>query len=325
MDINNNIEVIIPSKEYDNMCRKCLVEIRALYPKAKVHFIVDLLPAGDIKQDENCFFIESVNLTLGEKRNLGVNAANSKFIAFIDSDAYPLEGWLENAIRALDSRMDIGIVGGPNAFYPGSTKEEELSFLASKSILIAREETKDQTEVNHVASSNMILRRQEYLEFGGMSKVITTGEDIELCYRYKQKFDKGILFLTNSIVCHKTRGFKGFLRQRYVWGMGVFRVLQEISPGYLQSLIPFIFVLGNIFLHIFMCFAPSLVYLSVVGNGLYLGLVIFETLRVSNSVNTALGIFKYIFLANIFIGIGSLMNLILKDDIKIYRIYNNHE
>jgi cellulose synthase/poly-beta-1,6-N-acetylglucosamine synthase-like glycosyltransferase len=44
---------------------------------------------------------------------LAVKSAKTKYLAFIDSDAYPSEGWIENSLKFLKNKQ-IGIIAGPH-------------------------------------------------------------------------------------------------------------------------------------------------------------------------------------------------------------------
>jgi GT2 family glycosyltransferase len=49
---------------------------------------------------------------LGESRQHGVSVASGRFVAFLDSDAKPREGWL-SALRAAVEPPDVAVAGGP--------------------------------------------------------------------------------------------------------------------------------------------------------------------------------------------------------------------
>ena len=76
-------------------------------------------------------------MTIGAKRNLGVQHSRRRYVAFIDSDAYPQKGWLVNAIAALEQSRRVWAVGGPNVSPPDEAASERFVGLALRSILVA--------------------------------------------------------------------------------------------------------------------------------------------------------------------------------------------
>jgi hypothetical protein len=49
---------------------------------------------------------------LGRVRQLGFEASSARFVAFLDSDAVPREGWLRALVQAVQP-ADVGVAGGP--------------------------------------------------------------------------------------------------------------------------------------------------------------------------------------------------------------------
>ena len=53
------------------------------------------------KKFKNTIFKSVGKINMSQKRNIAVSIANNKYIAFLDSDCYPSDNWLINAINAL--------------------------------------------------------------------------------------------------------------------------------------------------------------------------------------------------------------------------------
>ena len=92
------VNIIIPAIKLDDELLKCLREINKIkYSNFFVTIVLDYeiknkLPK--LKYKINKMIVGKVNMS--KKRNLAAKKFKSKFIAFIDSDAYPNKNWLKN-------------------------------------------------------------------------------------------------------------------------------------------------------------------------------------------------------------------------------------
>ena len=107
--------IIIPCVSFGDV-KNCIKNIRKNYKKIKI--IVSLNKAGrKINRDKNLKIIISNNISIGKKRNIAVDVCKSKYIAFIDSDAYPGKNWIESSYKYL-IKKNTGIVAGPHVDPP---------------------------------------------------------------------------------------------------------------------------------------------------------------------------------------------------------------
>ena len=92
----NNFTIIIPCINFKDV-KKSIINIRKIYKKTKI--IVCLNQKIKNKKDKNLKLIYTNLKGIGAKRNLAVKMTKTKYIAFIDSDAYPSDGWLQNSLK----------------------------------------------------------------------------------------------------------------------------------------------------------------------------------------------------------------------------------
>lgn len=186
------------------------------------------------------------------KRNIGIQHASGEYIAFLDSDAYPIPEWLENAIP-LFSDERVGLVGGPSLTPPNDDVKRQASglILASKiggGGLANRYLAGRPTSVDDIPSSNMITKKSIMDQLGGFNADYWPGEDTYLCLQIKRDLNKEILYSPEVVVYHhRRRVFKPHLKQ--IWGYGTHRgYFAKKFPENSRQLtyfIPSLFVLFN--------------------------------------------------------------------------------
>lgn len=325
-DVVREVTVIIPSKRVCPLTRRAVERIREHYAEVKILLLVDS-NGGQASPDPNTVVLESPTPILGGKRNFGVSHCDTPYLAFIDSDAYPDRGWLENALEKLSGDPSLGIVGGPNILDPDSGEEEYLSWLSCQSYLVSGASVHEKVRspsrlVDRLPSCNMIIPRDLYLELGGFSSDVITGEDIELCIKV---IDSGrrILFSEDVVVFHKTRSLRGFLLQRYVWGKSTFDVLKKTYPRYLSSILPFLFVSGLTTLYLLGLLHPFFGELASAIVATYLGVVAFEAWRVGTNLAEQVKVAPYLLIGNLAPGVGAVVAFVLGDSIRSYQYYRN--
>ena len=135
--MSENVNIIIPSIRIDKELTKSLRKINNLnYKNFVVTIVLDQnnkkkLPR--LKFKINKMIVGKINMS--KKRNLAAKKFKTKYIAFIDSDAYPDTNWLKNAISHL-SKNKIHVVGGPNIPFKDQNYSEKISHYCKRSFFV---------------------------------------------------------------------------------------------------------------------------------------------------------------------------------------------
>ena len=126
--------IIIPCIYFKDV-KDCIKNIRKNYEKIQI--IVSLNKIKNKKnKDKNLKIIVSKYIEIGKKRNIAVNACKTKYLAFIDSDAYPEKNWIESTFKYL-KRKNVGVVSGPHIDPPNQSYFQMIVGLVKKSFWMA--------------------------------------------------------------------------------------------------------------------------------------------------------------------------------------------
>lgn len=218
------INIIIPARKISNI----LIEtINLLGNQSLKNFTVTIVLdkknyTSGLKFKKNIKLIYLPgNKNMSTKRNYAAKKIKSKYLAFLDSDAYPADvNWLKKGIGILkkNEKNDVVISGGPDLSPKKESLDKKLTGILDKSFLISglrnyRKNKEKRKFVKQLASCNMFIKRSDYFFFGGMKQHLYTGEDADFCNRVINK-NKKIFYDPSIVVFHLNRSFKPYLIQR---------------------------------------------------------------------------------------------------------------
>ena len=220
--IQNNVSIIIPSRTIDFLLEKCVAEIRKLYSSVKIILIIDEFEENNrFLNMDNIEIYKSVNRNMSAKRNLGVKNAYTEYIAFLDSDAYPVENWLQEAVTFLENNKEVSAVTGTWYNFPEDNLEQRcLRLLRFSSLfthaqwqIIVKTEAQAQ-ECYMFPTSNVIMKKTAYDEIGGMNENIFLAEDNDLTERFIKNGGR-IMYLPNVAIYHRESKFCPYFKKLY--------------------------------------------------------------------------------------------------------------
>lgn len=319
--------VIVPCVRIEPLVIKCVQECRRCGPDVDIIVVSDE-PDTDGHLTGQARVIVSGSRTIGAKRNMGARESEQEFLAFIDSDAYPEVDWLRNAADHLAGDDTLGAVGGPNVSPPDEPLQELYAGNALRSVLVSakgyyRKTVLPARDVVDLPSCNLVVRREEYLETGGMNEALFTGEDIDFCTRLVAR-GRRILYTPDVLVYHKNRAFRGFVKQRLTYGASVPRLIRrhaELRLAYVLAPALFVFFLASIVLTIWV---PVWGWIYGVVLAVYAATVLVESIRVSHRVTEIPGTILAILIGNVVPGVGTILQYLrLLPDLR--KIYRNHD
>lgn len=308
--------IIIPSIAADPLLVRCITTCRRLYPELDIIALIDEADGAEAIGNLATVIITG-QATIGAKRNHGVELSSTGYVAFIDSDAYPEEGWLDRAIGHLDvdQNLRLGAVGGPNVspsdapFGERCVGRAHLSPLVSGWWTYRKRPSAPARDVTHLPTCNLVVRRADYEAVDGMDEQLFTAEDTDFCRRLTLRGRK-IRFEPDVTVVHKDRNLHDFVKQRYTFGVAMVPLVasgNRPSPTYTAvSLLPVAalvhFAAGPVLLR-----SPSLRRWWLATTAAYASVVGWEACRTSRTPQEIPGTVLALVIGNLGPGLGLIV------------------
>lgn len=117
-------------------------------------------------------------------RNTGLAAATTDYVAFLDSDVVPRRGWLEALLGhfcdpavALVAPRIVGLRQDDNLVARYEAVRSSLDLGQREAPVVPY------GPVSYVPSAAIICRRTALVELGGFDETLSSGEDVDLCWR----------------------------------------------------------------------------------------------------------------------------------------------
>ena len=236
-----NFTIIIPCISFKDV-KKCIKNIRNYYKDIKI--IVSL--NKKIKKkffDKNLKIICSKHKSIGKKRNLAVDHCKTKYIALIDSDAYPAKGWIESSYKYLNKK-NVGIIAGPHIDPPKQNFFQLIIGLVKKSYLITmlpnyqKRRNNFTKYVKFMPSANWILSRKMFNSVNQMDAKMLRNEDWDFVYNRMSKLKKKILYNPKMLVYHDNGTIAHFIKKRYIYGFYSWPILTKLNIQNFYFFIP---------------------------------------------------------------------------------------
>ena len=134
-------------------------------------------------------------------RNTGIRAATGEILAFTDADCRPQPHWLSDLIPPFQDPT-IGIVAGEIVGVPGRTLLEKY---AEKQDILSQKYTLAHPFCPYGQTANLAIRREAFKQVGLFRPSLTTGGDVDICWRIQRESAWKIFFASTAIVQHRHR------------------------------------------------------------------------------------------------------------------------
>ena len=280
----NLFSVIIPFKKNNKYLAKSLDSFNTI-DDCKLFNII-LIPDEEITIKKTYRYkitiLPSGKISPARKRDLGSKYVDTKYIFFIDDDAYPSKNIFEKALKIFKKNPNISSLVGP-----AITPKEEDNFGKLTDIFFSSKfgggfperynESNDTYEVVDWPTVNFFIKKESYELINGFDTDIWPGEDTIFCEKLIKKNMK-ILFDGSLLVYHYRRtNWSKHINQisNYGYQRGFLFRKQLKNSFNLKFLLPTLFMIAVILSLINIFFQSSFLIIFNLLNLIYLFLIIF--------------------------------------------------
>ena len=171
-----DVSVIIPCFDDGQFLIEAIASVERVAPENCELIVVNdgskeprTLEILKILRDAGYFLVDQVNQGLSAARNAGIRLATGSYILPLDADNRIRAGFVEAAIKILESSSEIGIVYGYRQFFGMKTGLDEVAEFDLEEILT----------FNYI-DAGALFRKQVWADCGGYDQTISPLEDWDL-------------------------------------------------------------------------------------------------------------------------------------------------
>lgn len=232
------VSIIIPVYNSELTIGKCLTSVLdQTYTNYEVIAVDDCSTDGskEIIKDFKGKFAQMTTLFNPENkgasitRNRGIEIAKKKYIAFLDSDCYPIPEWLSIGVQFMEKNIEVSAIMGSVFYY----KRNLLSALLHITEFGGMQRKKIR-KLNRMGSLNVLIRNNVFSTIDKwFDPELRRSHDVELFFRIYQSGHRFLYYPEFKVYHdHPVKGIKEYFRFIKKEGIGYFetRTLMPSMP-----------------------------------------------------------------------------------------------
>lgn len=247
------LSIIIPAKNESRYLGSCLHALQIALERYGGNFEIILVDNGStdstrvIAEVNDCKVIEEpASTTISRLRNKGAQRSEGEIIAFIDADCVVSPTWVVRCLEALNTEK-IAVVGTR-----AIPKLDDASWVEKAWYkLMSGARRPDFPE--WIGTSNLFVRKADFLCVGGFDETLETAEDVNLCYAIRMQGK--LIYLeqqVNTIHLRESKTLRELFKREYWRGKSTIRSFLKKSfhlkelPSLLLPLVNLLIILSAI-------------------------------------------------------------------------------
>ena len=179
--MTRSVSIVIPTHQRAWHLRHCLNTVLAVCAETSLELEVLTVHGPDDEESvtmvRDCFphvrAVQSPVRNLSAQRNLGAREATGEVVVYLDDDAWPREGWLEQLVEPLDDPQ-VAAVGGVVLHPDGTVQLGQLAISSFGTPLqFNAERNGDDSSRCYLTGGNVAVRKSALMDVGGYDENFT--------------------------------------------------------------------------------------------------------------------------------------------------------
>lgn len=244
------VSVVVPVFNSGKTIAKCLDSLMRLnHPRYEIIIVDDGSTdntARICRGYNEITFVQLPRSGASKARNVAIEMARGKFIAFTDGDCVVEEDWLTQLEKGFTS-PEIAGVGGDQKCPEDDTKTGTTIHGFLKSVGFVADYVKTDAgmkETEHNPTCNGMYRKEVLEEVGGFNEDLWPGEDVELDLKIRRRGYKLIYNPAASVAHYRPGTYRGFARMLYRYGIAQGYLVRKYGPFRRLHYVPPVLIAG---------------------------------------------------------------------------------
>lgn len=285
-----DVSVIIVFRDEENYIIECIQSIESQFEQTKLNWEL-ILVDGDSKDDSKKLaeeylqkktfiyqIISNPQKTLATGWNLGIKAAQGKFVVRPDAHSKLHEGYIAAGIETLKIKDDVTAVGGILETKARGFWGNIIKVALSSRVGVGNSGFRTATQSGYSDTAvYAVYRREIFDKVGLFNEKLVRHQDNDMHQRIKKAGGKFYMNVDMKADYFARDSLKKLLRQMYLIGFYLPDVMQKRAVG-LRHMAPFLFYLSLLFMILLTFSIPAFVYLWSLQLFLYLFIIFTDSL-----------------------------------------------
>lgn len=245
----HDVTIVIPVRNRPASLRRLLTTLRPLATRHAQTVVVDDGSTDSTPDVASEFNVQVVRRRVSggpaAARNAGLAEVETTYVAFLDSDTVPIDGWLDVCLSHLDATTGISGIASVDLVAPRIASEPRAT-MAARGLHRTIEQYEHvrspldlggapaivapKTRVAYVPGAALVCRTDAVLDARGFDESLLVGEDVDLVWRLHAA-NKVLRYEPLAQVGHEHRtDAVDFVRRRFQYGTSA-ALLDRRHPG----------------------------------------------------------------------------------------------
>lgn len=264
-----NISVVVPVHNCSKTVGKCLESLLQLdYPSFEIIVVDDGSTDSTARICRSYGQVHVVELEKGgpsRARNVAIDRAKGKFVAFTDGDCIVDGRWLTELEKGF-TRPDVAGVGGDQRSPDDDSDTGKLIHHFLKTVGFVADYVKTDSvlkETEHNPTCNAMYRKTVLKEVGGFNEHLWPGEDVELDLKIRRRGYTLIYNPSARVAHYRPETYRGFAGMFKRYGAAQGYLVREYGLFRRIHCVPIVLLVGSVLLAVLAAWYPIVLLIAL--------------------------------------------------------------